>query len=377
MARSSSSQPSPSPSSGNGASCEHCGASMRRNTDLPRHMLLHAKNKEEFMFTCPVEGCTHATLQKSNLATHIRTHTRAKPHKCPEYYSNGQKCDFATADPSSLHRHRKRKHDYQPRSSTTTTNAPTASGSGTREKSIESSTSFESEESFGLRPEASDADPGTAQESTNMTSSRSIHGPYLTSNKVSGQRYSINHYPPLDLKFPHWIGSTMHFHSTFHGVATEPDHESPSMSSAESPSSGLTKLLSSHWPGWMCSNGFDTTYDNTWDYEQARTCSYYCSSKARSSHIPYGSICAIRLVCSTSPDPGAMYEKPLAFKFFIVSLAEDSYVVYRIDSFRLRREIRTGTGCAVAEKKLALVLLGISPTSSTSDSTSILPPFLF
>ncbi|KAK7036007.1 hypothetical protein R3P38DRAFT_2910159 [Favolaschia claudopus] len=98
-----------------GAQCDICGLALRRHTDLPRHMLLHASNKESLMFRCPVEGCRHQTLQKSNLATHIRTHTRAKPHKCPEYWPNGVKCDFTTADPSSLHRHRKRKHGYAPR----------------------------------------------------------------------------------------------------------------------------------------------------------------------------------------------------------------------------------------------------------------------
>ncbi|CAK5279133.1 unnamed protein product [Mycena citricolor] len=98
-----------------GATCEICNVYLRRTTDLPRHMLLHSKDKESLMFRCPVEGCGHSTLQKSNLATHIRTHTRAKPHKCPETFPDGQKCDFSTADPSSLHRHRKRKHGYTPR----------------------------------------------------------------------------------------------------------------------------------------------------------------------------------------------------------------------------------------------------------------------
>ncbi|KAJ7237729.1 hypothetical protein B0H12DRAFT_1326993 [Mycena haematopus] len=108
-------QPLPLKGEDNGATCEICGVCLRRNTDLPRHMLTHSKDKESLMFRCPVDGCGHQTLQKSNLATHIRTHTRAKPHKCPEYYPNGVKCDFSTADPSSLHRHRKRKHGYAPR----------------------------------------------------------------------------------------------------------------------------------------------------------------------------------------------------------------------------------------------------------------------
>ncbi|KAJ7704831.1 hypothetical protein B0H17DRAFT_1326368 [Mycena rosella] len=154
MARSSSTVTSPKPesSTGSGAQCETCGARMKRNNDLPRHMVLHAKNKDEFMYSCPVEGCTHQTLQKSNLATHIRTHTRVKPHKCPDYHPNGQKCEFETADPSSLHRHRKRKHGYQRRRAfMAPSSTPTASGSGTREASIASSSSFESEESFGLQ----------------------------------------------------------------------------------------------------------------------------------------------------------------------------------------------------------------------------------
>ncbi|KAJ7184190.1 hypothetical protein C8R46DRAFT_1208425 [Mycena filopes] len=203
MARSSSTQPVNRTESSNSATCDQCGASMKRVADLPRHMLLHAKNKEEFMFTCPVAGCTHQTLQRSNLDTHIRTHTRAKPHKCPEYLPNGQKCIFATADPSSLHRHRKRKHGYQPRP-TARSGAPVASGSGSREKSVESDGSFESEESFGLRPE-SEADPPVSYD----TMAYSVHVPYLgpPDLKASEFHYTSKYYRPLDLKVPDWIRS--------------------------------------------------------------------------------------------------------------------------------------------------------------------------
>ncbi|KAJ6488661.1 hypothetical protein C8R47DRAFT_1215873 [Mycena vitilis] len=212
MARSAPTPPKPAPTGG--TTCEHCGASVKRPNDLPRHMLLHATNKEEFMFTCPVEGCGHSTLQKSNLNTHIRTHTRAKPYKCPEYYPNGQKCLFATADPSSLHRHRKRKHGFKPQSSTTS-NGPLASGSGSRGNSVESTSSFESEESFGLRPEASDADGSTAGPSTADTLAYPIYDHYLPSNKLSGYHCASPYYPPLDLKIPDWIGSPAQLPSTF------------------------------------------------------------------------------------------------------------------------------------------------------------------
>ncbi|KAF8209306.1 hypothetical protein K438DRAFT_1810817 [Mycena galopus ATCC 62051] len=153
----------------NGGTCEICGVYLRRNTDLPRHMLTHSKDKESLMFRCPMDGCGHQTLQKSNLATHIRTHTRAKPHKCPEHYPNGLKCDFSTADPSSLHRHRKRKHGYAPRPKS----VPQAARSrfrlyvpGKGEIEMEGDdvdaegepvSECESEESFGHRAEGSNA----------------------------------------------------------------------------------------------------------------------------------------------------------------------------------------------------------------------------
>ncbi|KAJ6507239.1 hypothetical protein C8R47DRAFT_1209165 [Mycena vitilis] len=115
MARSPSTPPKSAPT---GTTCEQCGASVKR--DLARHMRIHAINKKDLMFTCPVPGCKHSTLQKSNLNAHVKTHTRARPYKCPEYHSNGQKCVFAAGDSSSLYRHKKRTHNFKPGSSTTT-----------------------------------------------------------------------------------------------------------------------------------------------------------------------------------------------------------------------------------------------------------------
>ncbi|KAJ6500819.1 hypothetical protein C8R45DRAFT_1210530 [Mycena sanguinolenta] len=150
----------------NGATCDICGVSLRRTTDLPRHMLTHSKEKESLMFRCPVDGCGHQTLQKSNLATHIRTHTRAKPHKCPEFYPSGVKCDFSTADPSSLHRHRKRKHGYAPRPKAVpprpqsrfrvyVPGRETGFEGDDVDAEGELESECESEESFGNRPEVS------------------------------------------------------------------------------------------------------------------------------------------------------------------------------------------------------------------------------
>ncbi|KAJ7476852.1 hypothetical protein B0H11DRAFT_1302440 [Mycena galericulata] len=69
----SSSSPQKSDSDANRrATCSTCGATVKRSSDLPRHMLTHAKNKEEFMFQCPFPECAHKTLQRSNLETHIR-----------------------------------------------------------------------------------------------------------------------------------------------------------------------------------------------------------------------------------------------------------------------------------------------------------------
>ncbi|KAK7053738.1 transcriptional repressor CTCF-like protein [Favolaschia claudopus] len=88
--------------------CATCGIILARSSDLPRHMLTHAKNKEDLMYGCPFPECGHKTLQKSNLETHIRIHTNIRPLECPAILPDGSRCTFTTSDPSSLHRHKKR-----------------------------------------------------------------------------------------------------------------------------------------------------------------------------------------------------------------------------------------------------------------------------
>ncbi|KAG6331342.1 hypothetical protein ID866_7745 [Astraeus odoratus] len=90
--------------------CHVCGKELSRKADLPRHMLTHASNKEELMIPCPYKGCSYKALQRSNLATHLHTHTGERPNKCRH-----PGCSYTTSDPGSLTRHRKSVHGYEPK----------------------------------------------------------------------------------------------------------------------------------------------------------------------------------------------------------------------------------------------------------------------
>ncbi|KAG1762129.1 hypothetical protein EDD22DRAFT_1029175 [Suillus occidentalis] len=88
--------------------CPICDKAISRKADLPRHVRTHYKHNEAFMHACPFPNCAYKALQKTNLQTHIRTHTGKLSHRCPQ-------CAFATTDQASLTRHRKNLHGYQPR----------------------------------------------------------------------------------------------------------------------------------------------------------------------------------------------------------------------------------------------------------------------
>ncbi|KAG2149320.1 hypothetical protein DEU56DRAFT_59759 [Suillus clintonianus] len=90
--------------------CTVCDKVISRKGDLPRHMRTHAEDKEALMHACPFPNCDHKTLQKSNMQTHIRTHTREFSKTCPH-----PGCAYATTDPGSLTHHRKALHGYEPK----------------------------------------------------------------------------------------------------------------------------------------------------------------------------------------------------------------------------------------------------------------------
>ncbi|KAG2078878.1 hypothetical protein BDR04DRAFT_1137769 [Suillus decipiens] len=90
--------------------CPVCHKAISRKADLPRHMRTHDEHKEALMHPCSYPNCNYKTLQKSNLQTHIRIHTRDRSKTCP--YPG---CAFATTDPASLTRHRKHLHSYEPK----------------------------------------------------------------------------------------------------------------------------------------------------------------------------------------------------------------------------------------------------------------------
>ncbi|KAJ7059461.1 hypothetical protein C8F01DRAFT_1084647 [Mycena amicta] len=96
-------RPAPPPSAARPYRCEECPWSFHRPQDLQRHQQTHLEEEDRKYHRCPEPNCSYKDLQKSNLETHRNIHTKNREHECPE-------CDYASTDPSSLHRHVKRKH---------------------------------------------------------------------------------------------------------------------------------------------------------------------------------------------------------------------------------------------------------------------------
>ncbi|KAF7342374.1 Transcriptional repressor ctcf-like [Mycena venus] len=86
-----------------------CPWSFDKPSGLDRHNFTHLTDEEKRrrMFHCTHADCGYMTIQKSNLETHLRTHTGVKSRRCPD-------CEYATGDPGSLTTHRKKEHGYQP-----------------------------------------------------------------------------------------------------------------------------------------------------------------------------------------------------------------------------------------------------------------------
>ncbi|THH14861.1 hypothetical protein EW146_g5543 [Bondarzewia mesenterica] len=88
--------------------CEVCGA-MTTKASMYRHKQLH--KPDAHMFSCTYPGCNFRTLQNSNLAQHIRGHTREK-YSCP-----APGCNYSAVHLSTVCHHKRKFHpDMQLRS---------------------------------------------------------------------------------------------------------------------------------------------------------------------------------------------------------------------------------------------------------------------
>ncbi|KAG7088843.1 hypothetical protein E1B28_012798 [Marasmius oreades] len=157
-----------------GEQCNICGVVIARRGDMPRHKRTHAavEDKNAMLHRCSWEGCSYSSLQRPNVDTHYRTHTKERNQACPD-------CDSKFSDPGSLIRHRKNLHGYIPKARKTrqrgSTAAPEQSSStrGSRRHqpySRSPSTSSSSSGSSSPEPTAAASITTAATEVTTTTS---------------------------------------------------------------------------------------------------------------------------------------------------------------------------------------------------------------
>nr|GAT42856.1 C2H2 finger domain [Mycena chlorophos] len=94
--------------------CDNCGKMFARSGDLNRHKKLHLTDaaRSAAGFRCEVQPCEFFTFQKTALNVHMNSqHLHVQPYKCIE---DPEHCQFASADPASLHKHKQRYHAYRP-----------------------------------------------------------------------------------------------------------------------------------------------------------------------------------------------------------------------------------------------------------------------
>ncbi|KLO06168.1 hypothetical protein SCHPADRAFT_698273 [Schizopora paradoxa] len=90
--------------------CSKCEKTFRGTYELNRHTVLHSNDKSRYAHKCPFPGCPHATLQKSNLKTHINSvHLKVQTYKCTV---NPNVCQAELSGASSLIHHEKEIHRF-------------------------------------------------------------------------------------------------------------------------------------------------------------------------------------------------------------------------------------------------------------------------
>ncbi|KIJ40173.1 hypothetical protein M422DRAFT_174044, partial [Sphaerobolus stellatus SS14] len=77
-----------------------CGKNFERKSDFDRHMKIHEGKRD---YKCTFSGCAKTFVQRTQLVTHVNSHTKVRPHTCT-------KCPRTFSDPSARSRHEREQH---------------------------------------------------------------------------------------------------------------------------------------------------------------------------------------------------------------------------------------------------------------------------